>query len=1194
MPPGFTRKIKAPLRTIVILCFCCSLFLFSFPAIEVSSIPTQTSTTVNEVSQITPGSSTRRGIAGGSKEIFHIDVGQNRLLRLTIEKGDLALSAAIYDPTGTELVDYRSHRFEVVTLSVPAGVSGAYQLEIESHESTDKRSEYELRVEPLTTVTSRDLKDSEARQAMARAEKLRASWTEARLKQSIEEYDKASLIWISINDSLNASIAALRSGEVYFNVSKYSDAFKRVQNAAELARKAGDAIAESQALGHAGLLYSYLGDNSQAQKELTKARQLVEPRVYQSVFAQNAYGLALSNLAEVNYAKGYLTKAASLFDEARKFLQGDRRRLARIHLFTGYIFGTIGDSAKADAEISRARELYQTTTDKPGEGLALTLWGLSFAFRGKPSEAIDLHRTAIEIFRSIGDRHSEAIALNGLGQVYEKLNYYDVAISQYENVQRIAESIGSPDLGAAATLRLATIHRQMGQLEEALTYNRRCLELSRAAGKVRFEAHALSEIATIYADQGRHAQALQQFGKIRKFYEGSTDRIGQALALNTEGDFLFKLGAKRRALEAYSRALPVSEKIDDQDIVLATLYNLARTHSDLGNPDLGLSLIKRSLTIIEDLRKDIGSPDLRVSYFSEVRKHYDLCVDILMQLEQLRPNQGYAAEALLVNDQSRARSLVDLLGESQASLLIGAPEELVKRERELRGLLGVQAQYEMQLKQSGENSPEAAEVANDMARLRSEYQEIQLKLRQRKPHLLRSAPPPLVSLVDMQNELRDGDTMLLQFFLGKERSYAWAVTNNSLRSYQLPPAAIIEDAVIEVYKLTTARQETDVANGSDYQTNVKESDKLYFHKASSLSNMLLRPVAEQLGQRRLVIVADGALQYTQFEALPTPLVKVGTPFDVRNPAEFLLIGEHEIIGLPSFSALKAIRAQTNTQSSPDKLVAVIADPVFSASDDRVQVETRSPVTTRTASKELPPQMPIALRGNGAARLAYSSAEAVAITSAAPGGTTMVAKGFDANRRMAMSSQLGQYQIVHFATHGFLDGKNPELSSIVLSLVDRNGTAQNGLMSLHDINSLDLSAQLTVLSACQTALGKDIKGEGLVGLTQGFMSAGSKSVVASLWKVDDRATAILMADFYRLMLQQGMTPAAALRSAKLKMMRDKEWRAPYYWAGFTLQGEYTNRITVDSNSWLRPRLLLLVVLVLTSTGLLLFQRQRRAR
>jgi CHAT domain-containing protein len=189
-------------------------------------------------------------------------------------------------------------------------------------------------------------------------------------------------------------------------------------------------------------------------------------------------------------------------------------------------------------------------------------------------------------------------------------------------------------------------------------------------------------------------------------------------------------------------------------------------------------------------------------------------------------------------------------------------------------------------------------------------------------------------------------------------------------------------------------------------------------------------------------------------------------------------------------------------------------------------------------------------------------------------------------------EVSRAQIIHFATHGFLDSKHPELSGIVLTTTERNGVRKNGLMALADIYSLDLSAELIVLSACQTALGKDIKGEGLVGLTHSFLSAGANSVVASLWKVDDRATAALMGEFYEGMLQKGMTPSAALRSAKLKMMHDKQWSAPYYWAGFVLQGDYTNRITVDRHGWLRPALILLFLPILIAATVLILQKRKR--
>jgi CHAT domain-containing protein len=171
--------------------------------------------------------------------------------------------------------------------------------------------------------------------------------------------------------------------------------------------------------------------------------------------------------------------------------------------------------------------------------------------------------------------------------------------------------------------------------------------------------------------------------------------------------------------------------------------------------------------------------------------------------------------------------------------------------------------------------------------------------------------------------------------------------------------------------------------------------------------------------------------------------------------------------------------------------------------------------------------------------------------------------FNACRSNAISGQLGRHRIVHLATHGIIDTEHPELSGIMLSMLNSAGESQDGFLQLYDVYNLDLSGTyLVVLSACRTGLGKDVKGEGLVGLTRGFMYAGARSVVASLWKVDDRATAALMKHFYKAMLVEGLPPAAALRKAKQSMWQQERWHAPYFWAAFVLQGEYLDAIVVE--------------------------------
>jgi len=297
------------------------------------------------------------------------------------------------------------------------------------------------------------------------------------------------------------------------------------------------------------------------------------------------------------------------------------------------------------------------------------------------------------------------------------------------------------------------------------------------------------------------------------------------------------------------------------------------------------------------------------------------------------------------------------------------------------------------------------------------------------------------------------------------------------------------------------------------------------------------------------------------------------------------------------STLVAIRQEKHRIVSGNKIVAVFADPVFSNSDDRVQNAKSGSIIASSASDETVGPTVRGLEGlvrGGPARLLHASEEADAIVATMPRGTIKVAKAFDASRETAMSSSVSEYQIVHFATHGFFNSEHPELSGIVLSMVKPDGSKTDGFMPLQDICRLNLSAQLVVLSACETGLGKDIKGEGLMSLTRGFMYAGSQTVVTSLWKVDDRATAELMKDFYQSMLQGGLTPAAALRLAKQRIRQQKAWSAPYFWAGFVLQGEYKESIVVDRDSGLHMSLAIAITLVLISFALTILQRRRRRR
>lgn len=1176
MLPGKVRSKLHGLSSIVLVCLCVTVLLVLSPE-HPSTVLTKTVAS-DGVVQIDPGKSRRSDITAGAKAVFGVSASAGSLLRFSIDKGDLALTTAVYGPAGKKLFEHVTEDFETVELSLPIDVSGTYRIEIQSREKVDALRTFELIVEAFTPLTAAARKDSEARQLMASASVSRAKWKEASLRQAIEEYDKAAMSWASLGNFSGASQANVRSGDINFLLSEYAEALKRFQNAVTLAAKSHDRLTEAKALNRIGRLYSYTGKNHLAQVHLTKALSLLGPvNADTDPKVKNTYGEALSNIGEVIYSKGNMAAASEQFKRALEYLRGDRKSEAKVQMFAAYIAGSIGVPEKAIVATSQALQLHEATNDRSGKGLALTLLGLWNTVKGEDYRAIELHKEAIAIFQDIGDRNSEAIALNAVGQAYEHLKDFKTALLNYEAALQIFQDRGAVDFEAGTIGKVAMIHRLLGNHEQALLLYERCLKLSRAAGKQRTEANALSEIAIVYAAQQRTKDTLQQYHRLLKFYERINDPRGQAVALNELGSFLLQIGRKEEAAESFRRAL--SEKATDPTVTIDALYNLARAERALEHLDDAYSSINRSLKLIEDLRSNVGSPDLRTSYFSGVQWNYELCIQILIDLDHARPGNGFAAQALLMSEKSRARLLVDLIRESGADLRKDAPQDYVSRERELSGLIQNQVQYQSKLKDANDAS-EIAEVESQLAQFRSEYQQIQARIRDQSPRALSLSLYEPLTLDQIQKELR-ADDVLLEFSLGDERSHLWMVTPDSFQYFQLPDRKTIEELSSQVYKFVTTRQQLD--GQTDIQSQVDESDRLFVQKAPQLSQMLFGQIATQLGTKRVLLVTEGKMQFVPFSALPVP----GT-------SNAPLISDHEIVQLPSIATLRAIRAtEKNHRDAPDKVAAVLADPVFTRNDTRVQ---NSSLVASAATNENRPESTQraieTLRSGGPGRLTHSSEEADAIAKAAPRGTTMIVKGFEATREAALNAHLGEYQIVHFATHGILDSEHPELSGIVLSMVDKNGVEKNGVMPLHDIYNMDLSAELTVLSACQTALGKDIRGEGFVGLTHSFISAGSKSVVASLWKVDDRATAALMEDLYHSMLQEGLSPAAALRAAKLKVMLDKRWSNPYYWAGFVVQGEYTNHINIETNSRRNLGVIVILSLLVISSGLIVAAKRHK--
>ena len=445
----------------------------------------------------------------------------------------------------------------------------------------------------------------------------------------------------------------------------------------------------------------------------------------------------------------------------------------------------------------------------------------------------------------------------------------------------------------------------------------------------------------------------------------------------------------------------------------------------------------------------------------------------------------------------------------------------------------------------------------------------------------------MLSLREIQEQILDRDTLLLEYELGEERSFLFAATPDALHTFILPSRKVIEPIARRAYEALSRSQQPQIFTSvTEKQAWLESNEKEYEQAAAKLSAMILKPAGALLGHKRLLIVKDGALHYVPFAALPecglgnadcglaatapssrntsspkNASSRVGPQSEIRNPKSSLpLVLNHEIVSLPSASTLAVMRRDEEKRKSAPKTLVVMADPVFDIHDERfVSPTLHTPTRTLFGVGTLPENFrAIGEKGEGNTffpRLPASRNEADAVLALVSADERKSLLDFDANYKMVTQDDLSQYRFVHFATHGLLDETHPELSGLLLSQVNQQGSSVDGFFTTLDAFNLKLNADLVVLSGCRTALGKEVKGEGLMGLTRGFMYAGARRVMASLWQVNDNATAELMKRFYQGMFgEKKLAPAAAMRAAQIDLWNDKKWKSPYYWAAFTLQGE----------------------------------------
>jgi CHAT domain-containing protein/Tfp pilus assembly protein PilF len=888
--------------------------------------------------------------------------------------------------------------------------------------------------------------------------------------------------------------------------------------------------------------------------------------LWQQSADRHSEAITLSFIGKAFEFLGEKQKALDFYGRAFQILHevGDKLGEAKTLNNIGLIYDARGEKRKALEYYSRSLRLLRDTEDRGTEGITLVNIGLVYDGLGEKQRALAFYHHALILLRASGEKASEAVTLNNLGFLYDTLGEKQKALDYFEQALPILRAMKDKRVEAVTLSNIGYVYDSLDEKQKALDYYKQALPVLRASGDRLKEAFTINNIGLVYNSLGRSQTALEYFTQALTLRKTLGDRAGQAVTLRDAGAVYDALGQTQKALEYYNESLRLSREVEDGSVEASTLRRIAILEETRGNFSVARSRMEDALAIIEDLRTRITSQDLRSTYFASVHSHFETYIAILMRMHRRDPAMGYDALALITSERARARSMLEMLAEAKADIREGVAPFTLERTKLLQHKLRERADKQARLLAERQSTQQVSELRKEIESLLAEYQQLEAEIRMESPRFAALTQPVPLSLREIQQQVLDEDTLLLEYALGDKKSFLWAVTPTTLKSFELPSRAEIETASRLVYTLLTARnQHVKFETIKERTERIDKADREYLQASERLSRMLLGPVASQLGKKRLLIVGDGVLDYVPFAALPLVTNK---PSETYQP----LMVDHEVVTLPSASTLALLRQEVARREPAKKTIAVIADPVFEKDDARVKpgtevqkAETRAAFGAHaTYSRDDPAPSSSYVRDVAYSqdsariqRLPFTRQEADAILALVPAAERMRAVDFEANRDAAFNPELSKYRFIHFATHGILNSQYPELSGIVLSLVNREGLDQDGFLWAHEVFNLHLPVEMVVLSGCRTGLGKEIRGEGLVGLTRGFMYAGAKRVVVSLWDISDEASAELMVQFYKGMFgKERLRPADALRAAQIAVMKNQRWRAPYYWAAFVIQGE----------------------------------------
>jgi len=875
-----------------------------------------------------------------------------------------------------------------------------------------------------------------------------------------------------------------------------------------------------------------------------------------------------------------------------------------------------GDAEQALIALEQSLKLYTSANDAKGIAASRDALGELYSRQGQYNVAGNHYQEANKSFTAAEDSYNANLMLAKTGDMFFRAGMINEARDAYSKMT-------VPKIDISTTGKIKQVIQKADKVMTLVNKGREVAASGLSPGTVNKATQFAADVKTAVDEEraayrqfiiysiyelgmGRLNYANNQLDAAKTHFNNAHSaadntfygRFGQArrwrVASRTSlGDIALLQGRYSDALKLYTSASDGARKDNRADLRWPAQRGIGKAKWLQANSEKdqkkatkirgeAIAAYRDALTTIEGIRVgSISADESRSTFLATTKDVFDEAAGALAERALMTATAGSplsgaaltdAAEAFKIVEQSRARSLLDMLGESNVNITEGVPADLLKRKQD-----NLNRQQEIAQEMAGVGGTEEGKKKSDSAleaelsQLSTDYDSIENQIRAASPKYASLTLPQPLTLAEVQQQVLDEQTALLEYTLGAKDSYLWVITQSGAALYRLPARTVVDQQALELraqiipekFRTPIAGINTAPTRGLGLASGPPAANAGAFATASNnLYKTVIEPAAAIIADKRVLIVADGALNYIPFEAL---IKTTGTDYAALP----YLVTTNEIVYAPSASVVGVIRKQSAAKPT-GKSVLLVADPVFNSNDPRAKGAAGSTTAGGADTRGLglssaltdvagtPSAQPTGAPAQGLmlSRLNGTRAEAeqIALLTKQSGGTADIWLDLNANEANVQSKDLRNYRVLHVATHGLLNAERPQFTGLVLSLV---GNKQgDGFLRTDEIFNLKLGSPLVMLSACETGLGKEKRGEGVIGLTRAFMYAGAPTVGVSLWSVSDNSTAQLMTDFYKRMLTgQGMSASSAMRGAQQQMIAGKKYAAPYYWAPFVLVGEW---------------------------------------